>query len=486
MDLLQQCLERTRHLDNGAVHFGKVQSVVGLLVEATELHAAVGELCYILEDDSPHGRRVKAEVVGVRGDTSVLMPLEETHGLRAGCLVKRSSLPLTIRVGEALLGRVIDANGRPLDNKGPLILPDEQPVHTEPPSPLHRRMIDTPMFTGVRAMDSFLTLGKGQRIGIFSGSGVGKSTLLGMIARRARADVNVIGLIGERGREVQEFIYDNLGEEGLKRSVVVAVTGDQAAMSRVKGASVTVAIAEYFRDLGQDVLLMMDSVTRVAMAQREIGLAVGEPPTTRGYTPSVFALLPRLLERSGTNDRGTITGIFTVLVDGDDMNEPVGDAIRGILDGHVVLSRKLAHANHFPAIDVLESVSRVMPRVTTEQDREIAAEARNLLATYRDAEDLIRVGAYKSGSNPETDRAIAAVQPLRAFLRQGVHEPVDPNAHGRLAEIITRLPEPPAATVKNPGGMAASSSVKKVRAAQTGGLHPAAGGGFPAIPAAGG
>lgn len=440
MDLLTQCIERVASVGTGHVSFGKVQSVVGLLVEASELHAAVGELCFILEDETPNTRRIKAEVVGVRGDTSVLMPLEETHGLRAGCLVKRSSLPLTIRVGEALLGRVIDANGRPLDDKGPLVLPDEQPVHNEPPSPLRRQMIDTPMPTGVRAMDSFLTLGKGQRIGIFSGSGVGKSTLLGMIARQATADVNVIGLIGERGREVQEFIHDNLGEEGLKRSVVVAVTGDQAAMSRVKGASVTVAIAEYFRDLGKDVLLMMDSVTRVAMAQREIGLAVGEPPTTRGYTPSVFALLPRLLERAGPSSNGTITGIFTVLVDGDDMNEPVGDAIRGILDGHVVLSRKLAHANHFPAIDVLDSISRVMPRVTTQEDRDTAAEARNLLASYRDAEDLIRVGAYQPGSSAETDRAIAANRPLRDFLRQTVHEPTGTDSTARLAAILKNLP----------------------------------------------
>ncbi len=449
MDLLAQCLKRAENVDTEAVYFGKVQSVVGLLVEASELHAAVGELCFILEDDTPNPRRIKAEVVGVRGDVSVLMPLEETHGLRAGCLVQRSSLPLTVRVGSALLGRVIDANGRPLDDKGPLILPDEQPVHNEPPSPLRRQMIVTPMPTGVRALDAFLTLGKGQRIGIFSGSGVGKSTLLGMIARQARADINVIGLIGERGREVQEFIHDNLGEEGLKRSVVVAVTGDQAAMTRVKGASVTVAIAEYFRDQGKDVLLMMDSVTRVAMAQREIGLAVGEPPTTRGYTPSVFAMLPRLLERAGPSSTGTITGIFTVLVDGDDMNEPVGDAIRGILDGHVVLSRKLAHANHFPAIDVLDSVSRVMPRVTTQRDRDTAAEARNLLASYRDAEDLIRVGAYQPGSNAETDRAIAANRPLREFLRQTVYEPTESDPAARLAEILKSLPTVTASVAPN-------------------------------------
>ncbi len=436
MGFLEHTLQRIDQVDAGPARFGKVQSVVGLLVEASGLNAAVGELCFIHEGAAPDSRRVKAEVVGVRGDTSILMPLQETHGLRAGCLVRRSSLPLTARVGSALLGRVIDAGGRPLDDKGPLIVSDEQPVHNEPPSPLRRQMISTPMFTGVRALDAFTTLGKGQRIGIFAGSGVGKSTLLGMIARQARADVNVIGLIGERGREVQEFIYDNLGEAGLERSVVVAVTGDQAAMSRVKGASVTVAIAEYFRDQGLDVLLMMDSVTRVAMAQREIGLAVGEPPTTRGYTPSVFAMLPRLLERAGPSERGTITGIFTVLIDGDDMNEPIGDAIRGILDGHIVLSRKLAHANHFPAIDVLESVSRVMPRVTSDEARDAAGEARSLLAAYRSAEDLIRVGAYQEGSNPETDRAVAAVEPLRRFLRQSVYEEPTRNPSQHLAELL--------------------------------------------------
>lgn len=413
-----------------------MQSVIGLLVEASNVNAAVGELCYIYDDDTLSSRSIKAEVVGVRGNTSVLMPLEETVGLRSGCLVKRSALPLTVRVGEQLLGRVIDANGRPLDMKGPLVLPHDQPVHREPPSPLERRMIDTPLPTGVRAIDAFLTLGRGQRVGIFAGSGVGKSTLLGMIARQARADVNVIGLIGERGREVQEFITDNLGEEGLQRSVVVAVTGDQAAMSRVKGASVSLAIAEYFRDTGKDVLLMMDSVTRVAMAQREIGLAIGEPPTTRGYTPSVFALLPRLLERAGSSSTGSITGIFTVLVDGDDMNEPVGDAVRGILDGHIVLSRKLAHANHFPAIDVLQSVSRVMPRVVNAEQRAIADEARSLLAAYREVEDLIRIGAYQKGASPATDRAITAYPAITSFLQQAVRAPIEAQPFAALQRSL--------------------------------------------------
>jgi flagellum-specific ATP synthase len=402
--------------------YGRVQSVVGLLVEASSVEAAVGELCYIYETDHPGSRRIKAEVVGVRGQTCVLMPLETTVGLRAGCLVQRSAIPLTISVGEALLGRVIDANGQPIDRKGPLLLNDAQQVHREPPSPMERRMIDTVLPTGVRAIDALLTLGRGQRVGIFSGSGVGKSTLLGMIARHARADVNVIGLIGERGREVQEFIVDNLGEEGLARSVVVAVTGDQAAIHRVKAASVTLAIAEFFRDLGKDVLLMMDSVTRVAMAQREIGLAVGEPPTTRGYTPSVFALLPRVLERAGPGASGTITGIFTVLVDHDDMNDPIGDAVRGILDGHIVLSRKIAESGHFPAIDVLQSVSRLMPRVTTREEQGVATRARQLLAAYQSIEDLLRIGAYVKGADPTTDRAIAAQGPLKRFLQQNMYD----------------------------------------------------------------
>ncbi len=438
MSHLAHCLQDLRDQPLPPKEFGRVQSVVGLLVEASRLGAAVGELCYIHEGERPGGRRLKAEVVGVRGETAVLMPLDETVGLRAGCLVERAALPLTIRVGEALLGRVIDGGGKPLDGHGPLRLEDERPVHREPPSPLERRLIDTPLHTGLRALDTFLTLGKGQRIGIFAGSGVGKSTLLGMLARHARADVNVIALIGERGREVQEFILDNLGEEGLQRSVVVAVTGDQAAMSRVKGAGTAVAIAEYFRDQGKDVLLMMDSVTRVAMAQREIGLAVGEPPTTRGYTPSVFALLPRLLERAGPGKRGTITGIFTVLVDGDDMNEPVGDAVRGILDGHVVLSRKLAHAGHFPAIDVLQSVSRVMPRITTPAHRAAAEEARSLLAAYRDAEDLLRVGAYVPGSNALTDRAVALHPALTDFLRQRVGDAAEEDPAALLQLILNQ------------------------------------------------
>lgn len=425
MQYIEHCLEKIRRAPPHTLSYGKVQSVIGLLVEASEVNAAVGELCFIYEGNHPRCRRIKAEVVGVRGNTSILMPMEATVGLKAGCLVERSTIPLTVQVGEALLGRVIDANGYPIDGKGPILLDKIQRVHQEPPPPMARSMIKTALPTGTRAIDAFLTLGKGQRIGIFSGSGVGKSTLLGMIARNAQADVNVIGLIGERGREVQEFIVDNLGEEGLKRSVVVAVTGDQAAMHRVKGASITMAIAEFFRDRGKDVLLMMDSVTRVAMAQREIGLAIGEPPTTRGYTPSVFAMLPRLLERAGPGVIGTITGIFTVLIDNDDMNDPVGDAVRGILDGHIVLSRKLAQANHYPAIDVLQSVSRLMPRITSQEDQSVADKSRRLLATYRASEDLIRIGAYERGTDPDTDRAIIANELINNFLQQGINDKID-------------------------------------------------------------
>ncbi len=436
LSFVAQSLAQLHEAPPGPVAYGRVQSVVGLLIEASGLDAAVGELCTIRADGEGRGRSLRAEVVGVRDGRTVLMPLEETHGLQAGFLVERSRLPLTVRVGDALLGRVIDANGRPLDGKGPIRSAEERAVHAEPPSPLSRRTIAEPMATGVRAIDAFLTIGKGQRIGIFAGSGVGKSTLLGMIARRAEADVNVIALVGERGREVREFVEDNLGEDGLRRSVVVAVTGDQAAMSRVKGASVAMALAEHFRDRGLDVLLTMDSVTRVAMAQREIGLAVGEPPTTRGYTPSVFALLPRLLERAGPGASGTITGIFTVLVDGDDMNDPVADAARGILDGHIVLSRALAHAGHFPAIDVPASVSRVMPRVVSPHALATADEARRLLADYRTIEDLVRIGAYERGHDAQTDRALDAHGALTAFLRQSVAEPAEPDATASLRAAL--------------------------------------------------
>ncbi len=432
---LARCLEQV----SPAVprRFGRVQSAVGLLVEASDVGASVGELCYVHEGDEPSEHPLSAEVVGVRGRTTILMPLEETHGLRAGSLVERAGLPLSVEVSDALLGRVLDARGRPIDGKGPLPPGTPAPLHRDPPAALSRRLIGEPLHTGIRAVDGFLTLGKGQRVGIFAGSGVGKSTLMGTMARQTTADVNVIALIGERGREVREFVEDSLGVDGLARSVVIAVTSDQAAMSRVKGGFTAMAVAEHFRDQGKDVLLMMDSVTRTAMAQREVGLAVGEPPTTRGYTPSVFALLPRLLERAGPGETGTITGLFTVLVDGDDMNEPVADAVRGILDGHIVLSRKLAHEGHYPAIDILQSVSRTMGRVAPPEHVADAQTARRLLADYREAEDLIRIGAYVKGSDANVDRAVSARDRLNGFLRQPSHGDDAPDSAARLRALIS-------------------------------------------------
>jgi flagellum-specific ATP synthase len=440
MPTLAESLTAVRDRPVPPRHYGRVTSVVGLLVEANELDAAVGEMCHIHVGSGHRTRTVRAEVVGVRESATVLMPMGETHGLQAGCLVRRADAGLSIPAGEALLGRVINASGQPIDGRGPLAASEHEPIHGDPPSPLERPLIDTRLSTGVRAIDAFLTMGKGQRTGIFAGSGVGKSTLLGMIARRTDADVNVIALIGERGREVREFIADNLGEEGLRRSVIVAVTGDEAAMSRVKAASAAMALAEHFRDAGRDVLLMMDSLTRVAMAQREVGLAVGEPPTTRGYPPSVFALLPRLLERAGPAATGTITGIFTVLVDGDDMNEPISDAARGILDGHIVLSRDLAQAGHYPAIDVLQSVSRVMPRVVDDDAEAAARDARRLLADYAEVEDLINIGAYEAGNDPATDHAVAAHGALTDFLQQRVHAPpADTDASTQLQRVLAQV-----------------------------------------------
>lgn len=441
MPSLAASLDSARDLTIAPRHYGRITSVVGLLVETNEIDAAVGDMCHIRVRDGAHSRTVRAEVVGVRESATVLMPMGETHGLQAGCLVRQADTGMTMPAGPALLGRVVDAGGRPIDGRGPLGPTTPEPIHRDPPPPLERPLIDRPLATGVRSIDAFLTMGRGQRTGIFAGSGVGKSTLLGMIARRTEADINVIALIGERGREVREFIVDNLGEDGLRKSVIVAVTGDEAAMSRVKAASAAMALAEHFRDRGKDVLLMMDSLTRVAMAQREVGLAIGEPPTTRGYPPSVFALLPRLLERAGPSEAGTITGIFTVLVDGDDMNEPIADAARGILDGHIVLSRDLAQAGHYPAIDVLQSVSRVMPRVVDRDAEDAAREARQLLAAYDEVEDLINIGAYESGNDPTTDRAVAAHPPLRDFLQQPVHAPpTDTDASTRLQRVLDDVP----------------------------------------------
>lgn len=418
----------------GVTHYGKVTSIVGLLIEASGLKASLGEIYLIHLSES---ETIEAEVVGLRGETTLLMPLDRTEGMKTGILVEPLIKPLTIDVGWPLLGRVVDANVRPIDGGGAILETMEWPVHRDPPGPMERQNIDSEMRTGVRSIDAFITTGKGQRVGIFSGSGVGKSVLMGMIAKHSSADVNVIALIGERGREVKEFIEDALGEEGLKRSVVVAVTSDKAAMSRIKGAFVATAIAEFFRDQGRDVMLMMDSITRVAMAQREIGLASGEPPTTKGYTPSVFALLPRLLERAGKIKSGSITGLYTILVDNDDMTEPIADAVRSIIDGHIVLSRNLAHKNHYPAVDVLESVSRVMPKVISIEERKLSQRAREILATYHEAEDLINIGAYVKGSNPSIDRAISKIDGLNNFLRQDMtNHDFDDDLWERLENIV--------------------------------------------------
>jgi flagellum-specific ATP synthase len=405
---------------NAVKLIGKVTHVVGVVVEARGPAAHLGEVCEI------HYKRntppIPAEVVGFRDNTVLLMALGEMDEIAPESDVVATGTSLRVNVGNGLLGRVLDGLGNPIDGLGPIVVEDQLLVARTPPPPLERRRITEPLALGVRAIDSTLTCGKGQRIGIFAGSGVGKSTLLGMIARNTEADVNVIALIGERGREVRDFIEKDLGPEGLARSVVVVATSDQVAVARLRGAMVATSIAEYFRDQGRDVMLMMDSVTRVAWAQREIGLAVGEPPTTRGYTPSVFAMLPKLLERAGTSAKGSITGLYTVLVDGDDMNEPVADSVRSILDGHIVLSRDLAHRSHYPAIDVLGSVSRLMPDVTTKEHRAAGSELREILATYRSAEDLINIGAYVEGSNLKIDHAKKHIDAVNGFLKQPVSE----------------------------------------------------------------
>lgn len=400
---------------------GRVTQVIGLTIEAQGLNAQVGELCYITSAEGE--TNIPAEVMGFRHERTLLMPLGEMQGIGPGSVVRATGSLLSVPVGEALLGRVLDGLGRPIDGKGPILSAAAYPVNGSVPSPLGRIPISHPLETGVRAIDAFITVGKGQRIGIFAGSGVGKSTTMGMIARHARADISVIALIGERGREVQEFIQRDLGPEGLAHSVIVVSTSDQPALVRLKGAWVATAIAEYFRDQKQDVTFLMDSVTRFAMAQREIGLAIGEPPAMKGYTPSVFALLPKLMERTGTSERGTITGFYTVLVEGDDLTEPITDAVRSILDGHIVLSRQLATQNHYPAIDVLESISRVMPAITETAHRATASQLRDLLATYQKASDLINIGAYAPGSNPTIDQAIALMPSILDFLRQDAHSP---------------------------------------------------------------
>lgn len=402
-------------------HYGKVLRVVGLMIESRGPAANIGEVCYIHSSSHDH-KPILSEVVGFDNERIILMPYAEVTEIGPGCLVEATGKALHIKIGRGLIGKVVDSLGKSLDNselpKGLSNYLTEQP----PPNPMLRPPIKEPIQVGVKVIDSLLTVGKGQRIGIFAGSGVGKSTLLGMIARNSAADINIIALIGERGREVREFIDSELGPEGLKKSIVVVATSDQPALMRIKGAYTATAISEYFRDQGYQVNLMMDSVTRVAIAQREIGLATGEPPTTKGYTPSVFSILPKLLERSGTNENGTITAFYTVLVDGDDMNEPIADSVRGILDGHYVMDRKLAERGQYPAINVLKSISRVMNQVADEEHKQIAQEIRTLIATYEENNELIQIGAYKRGTNPEIDRAISYYNKIQTFLKQDVTE----------------------------------------------------------------
>ena len=399
---------------------GRVTKVVGLIVESCGPEGSVGEQMIIHLGD---GGQIMAEVVGFHDNQVMLMPVENIDGIRPGLLVEATGHQPELPVSNELLGRVMDPLGRPLDGGPEFLARDRVPIHGRPPNPMQRRRIGQVLATGVRSLDGLLTLGKGQRIGIFSGSGVGKSTLLGMIARNTTAQVNVIALVGERGRELREFIDNDLGPEGRARSVVVVATSDQTPLLRLRCALSATAVAEYFMRQGQDVLLMMDSVTRFAMAQREVGLSAGEPPSSRGYTPSVFALLPRLMERAGTFEgQGSITGIYTVLVEGDDMNEPIADAARGILDGHVILSRRLASKNHFPAIDVLPSLSRLFSTLAIPEQKQLSAKLRDLMATYSDAEDLIQIGAYTKGSSAAIDQAIQFQPAILAFLRQAVAE----------------------------------------------------------------
>lgn len=411
-----QSARDTRVLENR----GRVVQLIGLVIESEGPLAAVGEVCRI--ESARHDGTTLAEVVGFRNHHVLLMPLGEVRGIHPGSEVIALGAPLKVPVGDGLMGRVIDSLGRPLDGHGPLAADRQVSANFLPPHPLKRQRIRHVFQTGVKAIDTFTPCGRGQRLGIFAGSGVGKSTLLGMIASRAESDVNVIALIGERGREVREFLEKDLDEAGRRKSVVIVATSNEPALARVKGASAAMAVAEHFRDQGKNVLLMMDSVTRFAMAQREIGLAVGEPPTTRGYTPSVFSLLPQLLERAGTGETGSITGLFTVLVEQDDMNDPIADAVRSILDGHIVLTRELATQNHYPAIEVLDSVSRLVRDLCALEQMELTGAAREAMAVYRRNQDLINIGAYPAGSNATIDHAIQLYEPLRQFLRQGVRE----------------------------------------------------------------
>lgn len=420
-DLLENTYEK---------RLGKVVKVVGLTIESIGPNARLNDLCRIISQD--RNQSVYAEVVGFRDDRVLLMPYDNVQGVGLGSRVENTDSPIQVPVGEALLGKCLDGLGHPLDDSE-IQTANYYSVEAQPPDPMKRALIDEVLPLGVKAVDGLITVGKGQRIGIFAGSGVGKSTLLGMFARNTKADINVIALVGERGREVREFIERDLGEEGMKRSIVVVATSDKPALIRNKAAKTATAIAEYFRDQGKDVLLMMDSLTRFSMAQREIGLASGEPPVSRGYPPSVYSEMPKLLERAGKSEKGSITGLYTVLVDGDDFNEPITDTARGILDGHIMLSRKLGHKNHYPAIDILQSISRVMSSIVTQEHKKAASQLKTVLATYNEAEDLINIGAYKKGSNKSIDYAIEKIDVVNDFLRQDVYDKYS------FQEIVTLL-----------------------------------------------
>ncbi len=411
---------------------GKVVKIVGLTLESVGPDANLNDVCRIFTKEK--GKYVDAEVVGFKDKRVLLMPFDSIEGIGPGCIVENTGKPLSVKVSEELLGKSLDGLGRPLDGSE-ISHYRRYSVEAMPPDPMSRAIIDEVLPLGVKAVDGLITVGKGQRIGIFAGSGVGKSTLLGMFARNTKADINVIALIGERGREVREFIERDLGEEGMKRSIVVVATSDKPALIRNKAAKTATAIAEYFRDKGKDVLLMMDSLTRFSMAQREIGLASGEPPVTRGYPPSVYSEMPKLLERAGNASVGSITGLYTVLVDGDDFNEPITDTARGILDGHIILSRKLGHKNHYPAIDILQSISRVMSAVAEREHKKAAGKLKSVLATYSEAEDLINIGAYKAGSNKNIDYAIQKIDEVNEFLCQGTDEKF------AFEDIVNRLKE---------------------------------------------
>ena len=400
---------------------GRVNRVTGMIIEGDGPPVSLGSVCTIISNQ--RDKQVDAEVVGFRDQTILLMPLGEMTGIEPGSIIESKDESPLFNVSDGLLGRILDGNGNPLDDKGPIPRGIDYPIFGTSTNPLAKDRVREPLDVGIRAINALLTCGKGQRLGIMAGTGIGKSILLGMAARNTSADVNVVALIGERGREVREFIEDNLGEEGLKNSVVVVAASDEPPLVRLRGAFIAHTIAEYFRDQNKDVLLMMDSVTRFALAQREIGLSIGEPPTTRGFTPSVFSLLPKLMERSGTSSgKGTITGLYTVLVEGDDLTEPISDSVRAILDGHIVLSRRLSSHNHYPAIDILESISRLMIDVASQEQIDLAVQFKDILATYREAEDLINIGAYAQGSNPKIDLAIKKIGAFNQFLRQGIRE----------------------------------------------------------------